>query len=247
MDHHQLAIVSLTGSSLDVVGALYLAYDLLGGSHGPLRTFTRAVTYTALFGLGYSIPLGLAFGICAGAATGVTIAIELARQSRDAAPYPFRWELFFSAVRAFGYALGASFIYGPRFGAAFGALSFAGQAFAYRRGIRPAMDYEARRTYRITKAQWLAALNRTVGYAIAGYISAAIAHHRMHALMFGVEVGLGIGVVTALAIGVAPYVEWFSETLPERMLGAFGVGLIFVGFGLQSIQYWVSLFDVPVK
>jgi hypothetical protein len=36
-DRHALAIVSIIGSSLDVLGSLYLAYDLLGGEHGPLR------------------------------------------------------------------------------------------------------------------------------------------------------------------------------------------------------------------
>ena len=34
---HTLALVSIIGSSLDVLGALYLAYDLLGEEHGPLR------------------------------------------------------------------------------------------------------------------------------------------------------------------------------------------------------------------
>jgi len=37
MDHHTLAIVSIVGSCLDLLGALYLAYDLLGGEPGPLR------------------------------------------------------------------------------------------------------------------------------------------------------------------------------------------------------------------
>jgi hypothetical protein len=31
MDHHTLAAVSITGSGLDVLGSMYLAYDLLGG------------------------------------------------------------------------------------------------------------------------------------------------------------------------------------------------------------------------
>ena len=52
IDKHTLALVSIAGCSIDVLGALYLAYDLLGGEHGPLRTLTRGVTYGALFGLG---------------------------------------------------------------------------------------------------------------------------------------------------------------------------------------------------
>src|ERR1700683_2144288 len=59
MDHHTLAAISIAGTSLDVLGSLYLAYDLLGGQHGPLRLLTRAVTYSIVFGVGYGIGLGL--------------------------------------------------------------------------------------------------------------------------------------------------------------------------------------------
>ena len=59
MDHHTVASVAIAGSCLDVLGSLYLAYDLLGGPHGPLRLLTRAVTYSILFGLGYGLGLGL--------------------------------------------------------------------------------------------------------------------------------------------------------------------------------------------
>ena len=41
MDHHTVAAISITGTCLDVIGSLYLAYDLLGGQHGPLRLLTR--------------------------------------------------------------------------------------------------------------------------------------------------------------------------------------------------------------
>jgi len=70
MDRHTLALISIIGSSLDVLGALYLAYDLLGGEHGPLRTLTRAVTYGALFGIGYGLALGPIFGVASGVAHG---------------------------------------------------------------------------------------------------------------------------------------------------------------------------------
>jgi hypothetical protein len=58
-----------------VLGALYLAYDLLGGEHGPLRTLTRGVTYAVLFGSGYALFLGPVFGVAAGAANGLTLAV----------------------------------------------------------------------------------------------------------------------------------------------------------------------------
>ena len=42
MDHHTVAAISLTGTCLDVLGSLYLAYDLLGGQNGSLRPLLGA-------------------------------------------------------------------------------------------------------------------------------------------------------------------------------------------------------------
>ena len=91
MDHHAVAAVSLTGICLDVLGGLYLAYDLLGGQHGPLRLLTRMVTYSVVFGIGYGIGLGLFFGIASGVATGITVAIELHRTGSKHDHYPLPW------------------------------------------------------------------------------------------------------------------------------------------------------------
>jgi hypothetical protein len=94
IDHHSLAAVSVAATCLDVLGTLYLAYDLLGGEHGPLRLLTRAVTYSIVFGIGYAIGLGFFFGVAAGVATGVTFAIELNRTARQGDHYSLPWEAF---------------------------------------------------------------------------------------------------------------------------------------------------------
>src|ERR1700752_5273624 len=98
MDHHTVAAVSIAGTGLDLLGSLYLAYDLLGGQHGPLRLLTRAVTYSILFGIGYGLGLGLFFGIASGIATGITISIELNRAARGVNHYSLPWEGLFSAI-----------------------------------------------------------------------------------------------------------------------------------------------------
>src|SRR4030081_1539659 len=98
MDHHTVAAVSITGACLDVLGSLYLAYDLLGGQHGPLRLLTRAVTYSIVF--------GIFFGLASGTATGVTIAIELQRAARNQDHYSLPWEGLFSAIRGFAFGAG---------------------------------------------------------------------------------------------------------------------------------------------
>src|SRR5579862_708212 len=100
MDHHTVAAVSIVGTILDVLGSLYLAYDLLGGRHGPLRLLTRAVTYSVVFGIGYGLGLGPFFGFAAGIATGITISIELNRVARGLEHYSLPWEALFSATRA---------------------------------------------------------------------------------------------------------------------------------------------------
>src|ERR1700756_4117284 len=112
MDHHILAAVSIAGTCLDVLGSLYLAYDLLGGQHGPLRLLTRAVTYSILFGIGYGIGLGLFFGLASGIATGVTISIELNRAARGLNHFSLPWEALFSAIRGVGFSAGLSRILG---------------------------------------------------------------------------------------------------------------------------------------
>src|ERR1700726_3196146 len=127
IDKHTLALVSIVGSSIDVLGALYLAYDLLGGEHGPLRTLTRAVTYGALFGAGYGLALGPVFGLMSGLAHGVTLAWEYSRAARHEPKQGFWLDLAMSAVRGCGFALGASYSSGSAFGVTFGALSTVGQ------------------------------------------------------------------------------------------------------------------------
>jgi hypothetical protein len=247
IDKHALALISIAGSSLDVLGALYLAYDLLGGEHGPLRTLTRAVTYGALFGAGYGIAFGPVFGLACGGAHGITLASEYSRASKHRPKPGFWYDLAMSAVRGAGFALGFAYLYGGKFGAIFGALSAAGQAAAYRAGIRPTIDYQPAARPRFTKLQFLAVVNRTVGFAAAGYISALMAHGRANAFGIGLKAGLVIGVVTAIASACMPVIEWGADHVPEKRMGVFGVGLILVGFALQSVQYWVALLDVSIR
>jgi hypothetical protein len=247
IDRHTIAVISIVGSCLDVLGALYLAYDLLGGQHGPLRTLTRAVTYSALFGVGYGIFLGPFFGVVSGIAHGVTLAWEFSRASRQG-PKPGLWyDALMSSIRGLGFGIGASYLFGHRFGIAFGILSSVGQTIAYQFGIRPTLDYAPATRPRLTKYQFLAAVNRTIGYAIAGYLSALFGHQRARAVSFGLEVGLVIGAVTAISSACTPFVEWTSDHMPEKRMGVIGIGLILIGFTLQSIQYWVTVLDIPVR
>ena len=244
MDHHTVAVVSITGTCLDVLGTLYLAYDLLGGQHGPLRLLTRAVTYSVLFGIGYGLGLGLFFGLASGIATGITLSIEFNRASRGLDHYSLPWEGLFSAIRGFAFGSGLYRILGFGFAMAFAILITLGQVLAYSRGMRPAADYTAARRPRLTRRQFWGTVIRTAGYMVTALICSAFIHHMDHPWAFAIRVGLVIGIVTGVGATLNPYIEYYADNLPERRLGAFGIGLILCGFTLQSLQYWLALFDV---
>jgi hypothetical protein len=247
IDKHLVALISIVGSSLDVLGALYLAYDLLGGEHGPLRTLTRGVTYGVLFGAGYGLAFGPVFGLASGVAHGITLASEYSRASRHRPKPGFWYDAAMSAIRGGGFGLGFAYLYGGAFGVVFGVLSTVGQVIAYGAGIRPTIDYQPAARPRLTKFQLVAVMIRTVGYAAAAYVSALAAQRRAGAIGVGVVVGLAIGLVTAISSAFMPVIEWGADRVPEKRMGVFGIGLILIGFALQSVQYWVALLDVSIR
>lgn len=244
MNHHTIAAVSIIGTCLDVLGSLYLAYDLLGGQHGPLRVLTRAVTYSILFGIGFGVGLGLFFGIATGIASGVTFSIELNRAARGLSHYSLRWEAFFSAIRGFAFGAGLFRILGLPYAIAFGTLITVGQVLAYSRGMRPALDYSAARRPRFSRRLLQGTLVRTVGYFATALACSALVHHVEHAWTFAIRVGLVTGLVTGVGTTVYPFIEYYADNLPERRLGVIGIALMLCGFALQSLQYWLALFDV---
>jgi hypothetical protein len=85
---------------------------------------------------------------------------------------------------------------------------------------------------------------RALGYIATALICSTFVHHLDHPWSFAIRVGLVTGIVTGVGMTVNPYIEYYADNLPERWLGACGIGLILCGFTLQSVQYWLALFDV---
>lgn len=243
MDHHLIAAFSLTGIGLDVLGGLYLAYDLLGGQHGPLRLLTRMVTYSIVFGIGYGIGLGVFFGLASGIATGVTVSIEFQRTAHHRDHYPLRWEAVFSTIRGIAFGAGLYRMLGLRFALAFGFLITAGQIVAYTQGMRPSLDYAAARSPRLSRAHIRGVVLRTAGYIVSALLCSALVRQVDHVWAFALRVGLVTGVVTGAGMMLNPYVEYYADSLPERRLGVFGIWLVLSGFALQSLQYWLAILD----
>jgi hypothetical protein len=241
---YTLAAIALTGTALNLLGALYLAYDLLGGQHGPLRALTRAVTYALLFFVGFLIALPFPFAIVAAIGAGSTLGIEFTMAARGITPS--RWaEAAFSAIRGICYVIGTAFLFGWRFGIAFGVMTTLGQMMQYRMGFTPALGLVARE--RLGK-HLLGVVNRTLGYALAGLLSGFIAHqHDRGAMLFGLAMGAAIGGLSALMGFLVPIIERWADRLPARRLGVFGAVLICVGFVLDSLEHVCTLFDIPIR
>ena len=246
MDHHTVAAIAIAGSCLDVLGSLYLAYDLLGGQHGPLRLLTRMVTYSILFGIGYGLGLGLLFGVASGSVIGLTFALELNRMSKRQDHYSLPWEALFSAIRATAFGAALYPQVGLRFALLYAALLTAGQVIAYARGVRPSMNYSANRRPRFSRSGIEATLIRTAGYMAAALLCSAVVRHVDHPWLFALRLGGVTGLVTGVGMAFSPYVEYYADNLPQRRMGVVGVALMFCGFALQSVQYWLVVFDVRV-
>ena len=227
-----------------MLGSLYLAYDLLGGQHGPLRLLTRAVTYSVAFGIGYGLGLGLFFGLASGMAAGITLSIEFTRAARGLEHYSLFWEGLFAAIRGSAFGAGLYRTLGFKFAISFAILITVGQIFTYSRGVRPALSYMASLRPRFTGRLFWATVTRTVGYTVTALVCSAFIRHVDHPWFFAIRVGLVTGIVTGVGMTFNPYIEYYADNLPERRMGVFGIGLILCGFALQSLQYWLALLDV---
>ena len=215
-----IAELSLVGMGLDALGRCYLAYDLLGGKRGPLRTIARATGYVALCFIGYVLVVGLRYAIVAASGMGVLLGIEF----RIARVNPSHGERH-RIVVLFGFlvlGLAGKTVAGPLFGAVYGLLSGAGLTIAYLRGFAPTQDYEAESKPHISRHKMLASLWRAVAVGIAGIVACVLNAPRTYWILFGLKLGLAAGTVNALVGLFSPAIEQWIENLPERRLGVAG-------------------------
>jgi hypothetical protein len=231
-------LLSLTGVVLNALGGVYLAYDLFGARHGPLRLLSRLFTYSAIFGLGYAAMLGLWFGLAGAFVMGPLVEYQLWRRARGVRPTNLEW-VATAALRGFAFGAAGWFAVGHDFGLAFGVLSALAMhlSYAYGFGLNAYFIYQRPR---IERLMVLGGLVRAVVIGLAGVIAGAITG-RSEAILHGIQIGLVVGVLNTTVTVLSPLVEWWADNLPDRALGGYGAFLLLIGSALQTVQYVTPL------
>ncbi|HLI64311.1 MAG TPA: hypothetical protein VKV05_13000, partial [Terriglobales bacterium] len=197
MTAHTVAEIALAGLILDGLGGLYLAYDLLGGEHGPLRTLTRAATYSLIYGIGFGLVFGVVFGLVTGAGLGTILGLEFTMAAHAGSKLAFRKEAFFGLLRGLALGLGVGFTFGPRLGTAFGLLSAAGLVLTYRLTHAPSRLYHIATRPKLDRRRLYASGARALAVSTAGIASGLILHKGAATILIGVEIGVITGLISS--------------------------------------------------
>ena len=236
--HDLIPVLSLIGVALDALGGLYLAYDLLGGKHGPLRRITKSVSYGVMFGLTYGLPLGVWFGLAGLLISGPALSLEIERREvREV--HPFYEALMFGLLRAASFGAAGWLSRDAWFGINFGILCAIGQVAPYLIVGPLPLNLSTRRP-QIDKAVLRRAAFRGASIGLAAILSGMI-HKEPQTLFYGVEVGLVTGISSGVLVAIAPSVEAWVDSLPDRRLGGFGAILVLIGSLFQAAQYLFPL------
>jgi hypothetical protein len=238
--HDLIPVLSLTGVILDALGGMYLAYDLLGGKRGPLRTITKSVSYGVMFGTIYAIPLGVWFGLAGLLVSGPALSLEIGRREHSR-NLSHNEAVAFALLRAGSFGAAGWLAKDPWFGVCFGALSAIGLVTTYLTIGPTPLDRS-----RIDKVVLQRAVFRGASIGLAAILAGAI-NKEPHTLIYGVEVGLVTGISSGLLVAVAPAVEAWVDNLPDRRLGGFGAILVLIGSLLQTAQYLFPLVGLSTR
>lgn len=235
------AMTSLVGLTLDSLGGVFLAYDLLGGEHGPLRVLGRVVVYGVIFVLGYVLVLGPLAGAIAGVGLALLLGIEFSRAARNVTPTN-RSDIVFASLR--GVILGAacSCIGGIVYGiilSIFAALSLV--AVYLLKGASPGKSYDLDLRRNISVRKLAPSIFRGVAVSTAAAMTALLVGEPFsHGVIpFWLRLGCSVALVSSCITLCSGSVERLFTTVQDKEMGKIGAILLLLGFGFQSIQFLV--------
>ena len=247
MEHWE-AWCNLGGSLLGALGGLYLTYDILGGKDGPLAGVTRVVTYTAIFGVAYSLGMGLRFGLIASLGMGVNLGYDFYMEARRvrAKGKPRHWitEIILGSSRALAVAVGLAAITNAKVFVFFFLIYGIFNSLVYLLGFSPVDNLKACRYLAVQpKNIWLSLL-RIIGAGLsfwaAVYLASAMAGQAF-SFVPAWQFGLTIGCTSFIVAYITHWVEWKVDRLSRRWLAVVGVTFAILGFIIQAVPNWIVL------
>lgn len=234
------AQITLTGQTMDLIGGLYLAYDLLGGDKGPLSTLTRVVTYSLMMVILLSLPMGLKFGLPAGIGLGIALGLHLERIGRgqkETAKFLFAVGL----LRATGIYLAALWDGSPGLAACAFPLVLVASIILPKLKLSPAYFYEAGKKPSFGWRKFLLACVMGIMAAGAGVVTAFLQHDSSHIVMLVLKPALTLSMAMMVITTVTPLIEWYADNIPGKTMGYLGTTLFVVGFAVQAIPSLVTV------
>lgn len=269
--------IAVLASTLTVIGSLYLAYDLLGRQHGPLRWLAIFVT-SGLIGAIILEPAALVFatlennipdafrillvGILLGAFSGILFAIP---------ENPRHPHIFSGKASMIGGLLGIVFLaallrvfytpiapvkpFDPSITDQYLQILLVATLFGVPLGVvLGGFHHFFRGNYQPGRPQlfsWRSSLKAfgiiLVFWGVIALLALAEPAAEKKAIYDGTLAVLAVALSGAIPSGFAPYMFWGLNHFPERTLGASGFVLTLIGAMLPAIQPIVDILSVLKK
>jgi hypothetical protein len=247
MEHWQ-AWCYLGGSLLGALGGLYLTYDILGGKDGPLAGVTRVMTYVALFGIAFSLGLGLKFGLIASLGNGLILGydfyLEAKRIHSKGKPRHWITKIVMGTSRALVISIalmtltnGMVFLFLFPIYALF-------LSATYLAGLSPTDNRRACQCLEFKLGNfWLALLRGLVaGFSFLAAVNLVSAiTSQAFSFVSPWRVGLTMGGASFFVGLYTPWVEWRVEHLSRRSMALVGLSFAIFGFLIQAFPNWIVL------
>lgn len=243
MDDHLGAIITVIGMTCDVMGGLYLAYDLLGGENGPLCLLTKIVNYSALMILILLFPMGLKFALIAGFGLGAALGLHLDRAGKN---LPDTNKFLFALALIRAAALGLAILTSGNFELAL-IVSVGVMILSMvlpKLGLSPAAIYHSAAIPKLRVRQLFVALFIGSLALLLSILSVSITGGSQSMMNYAIKFGMAFICTMIIVTTVSPTIEYYSDHLPPKAFGTGGVILFLVGFVIQAIPSVAVIFDV---
>lgn len=243
MEPHFSAELTLLGMACDLVGGLYLAYDLFGGEKGPLSTMTRLVNYSLLMIAGFIFTLGPKFALIAGIGLGTAFGLHIDRIGKGKKE-TFWFLVGIGTIRALAISLALYISDFKTLALILGPAALIISIVSPKLKLTPAEFYQSDKKPHLKKAQLVIALALGGLAAATAIVGANFGADSVKVAHFGIKLGLTFAGTVLVATTLAPMIEWYADNLPDRSFGFAGAILFMTGFLIQAIPSLVVMFDI---